>query len=78
MAGLTLAAVCGCWLWQRRNDDLSDDGNGSERASSTSCYAPPHYSRCSSFVQALPPPYNEVKLIIQIFFLLLDFVANSG
>ncbi|XP_044001886.1 uncharacterized protein LOC122848112 isoform X2 [Aphidius gifuensis] len=78
LAGLTLAAVCGCWLWQRRNDDLSDDGNGSERASSTSCYAPPHYSRCSSFVQALPPPYNEVTSKPDLYPLVIGFDEGIG
>jgi len=65
LAALAIAATCGFWLWKRRRSALSEDGTSSERTSTGPWYPPPHYSRCSSFVQALPPPYNEVlkKLI---------------
>lgn len=60
LAALAIAAICGFWLWKRRRAALSEDSVSSERTSSGPWYPPPHYSRCSSFVQALPPPYNEV------------------
>lgn len=57
---LAIAAACGFWLRKRRRSALSEDCASSERTSTGPWYPPPHYSRCSSFVQALPPPYNEV------------------
>ncbi|KAK0174492.1 hypothetical protein PV327_010254 [Microctonus hyperodae] len=78
LAGLTLAAVCGCWLWQRRRLGSSDDSSTSERASSSSCYPPPHYSRCSSFVQTLPPPYNEVTSKPDLYPLVIGFDEGMG
>lgn len=60
LAALAIAAICGFWLWKRRRSALADDCTSSERTSTGPWYPPPHYSRCSSFVQALPPPYNEV------------------
>lgn len=70
LAALAMAAICGFWLWKRRRSALSDDGTSSERTSTGPWYPPPHYSRCSSFVQALPPPYNEV------FKKLIDLMGN--
>ncbi|XP_034950542.1 uncharacterized protein [Chelonus insularis] len=78
LAGLTLAAVCGCWLWQRRRMGSSDDSTISDRMSSTSRYAPPHYSRCSSFVQALPPPYNEVTAKPDLYPLVIGYDEGMG
>lgn len=59
LAALAIAAIC-FWLRKRRRAALSEDSVSSERTSTGPWYPPPHYSRCSSFVQALPPPYNEV------------------
>ncbi|KAH0567487.1 uncharacterized protein LOC123266812 isoform X1 [Cotesia glomerata] len=78
LAGLTLAAVCGCWLWQRRRLGSSGDSSISDRASSSSFYPPPHYSRCSSFVQALPPPYNEVTAKPDLYPLVIGFDEGMG
>jgi len=61
LAALAVAATCGFWLWKRRRSTLSEDYVSSERTSTGPWYPPPRYSRCSSFVQALPPPYNEVS-----------------
>lgn len=68
LAGLAIAAACGCWLWKRRRMGSVENGTPSDRASAGSCYPPPHYSRCNSFIQALPPPYNEVSNIYVIYF----------
>ncbi|XP_057324770.1 uncharacterized protein LOC130667301 isoform X1 [Microplitis mediator] len=78
LAGLTLAAVCGCWLWQRRRLGSSGDSSISDRVSSSSFYPPPHYSRCSSFVQALPPPYNEVTAKPDLYPLVIGFDEGMG
>ncbi|KAG8037849.1 hypothetical protein G9C98_006060 [Cotesia typhae] len=50
----------------------------SDRASSSSFYLPPHYSRCSSFVQALPPPYNEVTAKPDLYPLVIGFDEGMG
>lgn len=61
---LLLAVLCACSLWKRRrqlcNWDATTASTQSEGDSAGSCYAPPQYSRCSSFHHA-PPPYTEVR-----------------
>lgn len=66
IAGLGITAFFGCWLWKRRHANNSDDYTPSDMVSTGSCYFPPHYSRCNSFVQTLPPPYNEVTHIFHM------------
>jgi len=86
LAALAVAASCGFWLWKRRRSTtLSEDYVSSERTSTGPWYPPPRYSRCSSFVQALPPPYNEVhsrRLILFALFAYLcsffPFVSGNG
>lgn len=48
----------------------------SERDSAGSCYAPPHYSRCSSFYHA-PPPYTEVKSKPELYPLVFSYTDGS-
>lgn len=72
LVGLAIAAACGCWLWKRHHSfrhrswspEIVEDFTSSDRGSSVSWYSPPRYSRSGSFVQALPPPYNEVYIYI--------------
>lgn len=82
LVGLAIAAACGCWLWKRHHSfrhrswspEIVEDFTSSDRGSSVSWYSPPRYSRSGSFVQALPPPYNEVyniTLIQYLHFLIL-------
>lgn len=68
LVGLAIAAACSCWLWKRHHSfrhrswspEIVEDFTSSDRESSVSWYAPPRYRCSGSFVQALPPPYNEV------------------
>lgn len=59
---IVIAILCACSLWKKRRQIC---GWGSPRPhsqsgdSTGSCYAPPQYSRCTSFHHA-PPPYAEV------------------
>ncbi|KAJ6638159.1 hypothetical protein Bhyg_10892 [Pseudolycoriella hygida] len=60
---LILAILCACSLWKKRRQlcgwGLSPGPHSQSGDSAGSCYAPPQYSRCSSFHHA-PPPYTEV------------------
>ncbi|XP_037025640.1 uncharacterized protein LOC119067017 isoform X2 [Bradysia coprophila] len=59
---LILAILCACSLWKKRRQlcGWGSPGPHSQSGDSAgSCYAPPQYSRCSSFHHA-PPPYTEV------------------
>ncbi|XP_039305222.1 uncharacterized protein LOC105207495 isoform X1 [Solenopsis invicta] len=78
LAALAIAATCGFWLWKRRRAALSDDSTSSERTSTGPWYPPPHYSRCSSFVQALPPPYNEVTAKPDLYPLVIGYDDSTG
>lgn len=59
---IVMAILCACSLWRKRRQ-LCGWGNARPHSqsgdSAGSCYAPPQYSRCSSFHHA-PPPYTEV------------------
>ncbi|XP_012220701.1 uncharacterized protein [Linepithema humile] len=79
LAALAIAATCGFWLWKRRRSlALSEDCTSSERTSTGPWYPPPHYSRCSSFVQALPPPYNEVTAKPDLYPLVIGYDNSLG
>lgn len=78
LTALAIAASYGFWLWKRRRSALSEDGMSSERTSTGPWYPPPHYSRCSSFVQALPPPYNEVTAKPDLYPLVIGYDDSSG
>ncbi|EFN66503.1 hypothetical protein EAG_10997 [Camponotus floridanus] len=78
LAALAIAAICGFWLWKRRRAALSEDSVSSERTSTGPWYPPPHYSRCSSFVQALPPPYNEVTAKPDLYPLVIGYDDTLG
>lgn len=82
LVGLAIAAACGCWLWKRHHSfrhrswspEIVEDFTSSDRGSSVSWYSPPRYSRSGSFVQALPPPYNEVNTYIYIYIHNIDAI----
>ncbi|KAG7205227.1 hypothetical protein KM043_018311 [Ampulex compressa] len=78
LVGLAIAAACGCWLWRRRRAALIEDCTSSDRTSAGPWYPPPHYSRCSSFIQTLPPPYNEVTAKPDLYPLVIGYNENSG
>ncbi|KAJ8683190.1 hypothetical protein QAD02_018982 [Eretmocerus hayati] len=78
LAGLVIAAGCGCWLCHKRRANMMDDASVSDRASTGSCYLPPHYSRCSSIAQAMPPPYNEVTAKPDLYPLVIGFDEGFG
>ncbi|XP_011497672.1 PREDICTED: uncharacterized protein LOC105362046 [Ceratosolen solmsi marchali] len=78
LVGLLIAAACGCWLCRRRHANMMEDGTISDRASTGSCYLPPHYSRCSSVVQAMPPPYNEVTAKPDLYPLVIGYDDGYG
>nr|KAF7431468.1 hypothetical protein H0235_004392 [Vespula pensylvanica] len=78
LSGLALAAIFGCWLWKRRRSAIIEDCASSDRASTGPWYPPPHYSRCSSFVQALPPPYNEVTAKPDLYPLVIGYDESNG
>ncbi|XP_047346470.1 uncharacterized protein LOC124947839 isoform X1 [Vespa velutina] len=78
LSGLALAAIFGCWLWKRRRSTIIEDCGSSDRASTAPWYPPPQYSRCSSFVQALPPPYNEVTAKPDLYPLVIGYDENNG
>ncbi|XP_032682519.1 uncharacterized protein LOC116849462 isoform X3 [Odontomachus brunneus] len=78
LTALAIAAACGFWLWKRRRSTLSEDCVSSERTSTGPWYPPPHYSRCSSFVQALPPPYNEVTAKPDLYPLVIGYDESTG
>ncbi|XP_011331182.2 uncharacterized protein LOC105275779 isoform X1 [Ooceraea biroi] len=78
LAALAIAATCGFWLWKRRRSVLSEDCVSSERTSTGPWYPPPRYSRCSSFVQALPPPYNEVTAKPDLYPLVIGYDESLG
>ncbi|XP_022918359.2 uncharacterized protein [Onthophagus taurus] len=89
----TLAGiVCACSLWKRHNNssgcwflccrDSGRDERTSQPDSTGSCYAPPQYSRCSSFHQA-PPPYSEVASKPDLYPLVISYngepiIKNNG
>ncbi|XP_053981883.1 uncharacterized protein LOC128878064 isoform X1 [Hylaeus volcanicus] len=79
LIGLAIAAAyIGCWLWRRRRSVMVEDCASSDRASTGPWYPPPHYSHCSSFVQALPPPYNEVTAKPDLYPLVIGYDEGSG
>lgn len=51
------------------------DEHTSEPDSNGSCYAPPQYSRCNSFLQA-PPPYSEVTSKPDLYPLVISYNAE--
>lgn len=59
-----MAVLCACSLWRKRRQLCgwgSPHPHSQSGDSAGSCYAPPQYSRCSSFLHA-PPPYTEVNI----------------
>lgn len=60
-----------CTGWSSSSNRVPSEGD-----SAGSCYAPPHYSRCSSFYHA-PPPYTEVKSKPELYPLVFSY-TNDG
>lgn len=50
----------------------------SEIDSAGSCYAPPQYSRCSSFHHAPPPPYTEVTSKPDLYPIVFSYNSDIG
>ncbi|XP_058808387.1 uncharacterized protein LOC131673989 isoform X3 [Phymastichus coffea] len=78
LAGLLISCGCACWLCRRRQAYMMEEGTISDRASTGSCYLPPHYSRCSSVGQAMPPPYNEVTAKPDLYPLVIGYDDGFG
>ncbi|XP_017762277.1 PREDICTED: uncharacterized protein LOC108552311 [Eufriesea mexicana] len=86
LVGLAIAAACSCWLWKRHHSfrhrswspEIVEDFTSSDRESSVSWYAPPRYRCSGSFVQALPPPYNEVTAKPNLYPLVIGYDEGSG
>ncbi|KAL7028614.1 hypothetical protein ACKWTF_005925 [Chironomus riparius] len=80
---IVIALLLICSLWKKRHtlfctgwSTSSNHRTPSEGDSAGSCYAPPHYSRCSSFYHA-PPPYNEVTSKPDLYPLVFSY-TNDG
>lgn len=80
---IVLALLLLCSLWKKRHvlfcSGWSTPSNRvppSEGDSAGSCYAPPHYSRCSSFYHA-PPPYSDVKSKPELYPLVFSYTDGS-
>ncbi|XP_076757307.1 uncharacterized protein LOC143427255 [Xylocopa sonorina] len=86
LIGLAIGTAFSCWLWKRHlsffhrswSPEIVEDFSSSDRGSSVSWYSPPHYSRSGSFVQALPPPYNEVTAKPNLYPLVIGHDEGSG
>ncbi|GAB0098419.1 Ribonuclease H2 subunit B [Sergentomyia squamirostris] len=80
---IILALLCACSLWKKRRQLCGWGASGaghsthSEGDSAGSCYAPPQYSRCSSFHHA-PPPYTEVTSKPDLYPLVFSCNGDSG
>lgn len=71
MVAIIIAILCACSLWRKRRQLCGWGSSGPHSQSGDSagsCYAPPQYSRCSSFHHA-PPPYTEVIKQVSIYLL---------
>lgn len=80
---IVIALLVLCSLWKKRHalfcagwSTSSSHRVPSEGDSAGSCYAPPHYSRCSSFYHA-PPPYTEVTSKPDLYPLVFSYL-NDG
>ncbi|KAG5682703.1 hypothetical protein PVAND_012037 [Polypedilum vanderplanki] len=79
---IVIALLLICSLWKKRHTlfctgwSSTNHRTPSEHDSAGSCYAPPHYSRCSSFYHA-PPPYNEVTSKPDLYPLVFSY-TNDG
>ncbi|XP_066601689.1 uncharacterized protein [Prorops nasuta] len=78
LAGLALASLIVYCLCKRPYYSTTDDDCSSERTSAGPWFPPPHYSRCSSFAQNLPPPYNEVTAKPDLYPLVIGYDDGSG
>ncbi|CAO1394938.1 unnamed protein product [Diamesa serratosioi] len=80
---VVLALLLFCSLWKKRRQFCSGWGSSSnhhsqsEGDSAGSCYAPPHYSRCSSFHHA-PPPYTEVTSKPDLYPLVFSYTNDNS
>ncbi|XP_037921789.1 probable serine/threonine-protein kinase dyrk2 isoform X2 [Hermetia illucens] len=81
VVAIILAILCACSLWKKRRQlcgwGLSDRHTQSEGDSAGSCYAPPQYSRCSSFHHP-PPPYTEVTSKPDLYPLVFTCNGDNG
>lgn len=84
MFAIVLALLLLCSLWKKRRalfcprwNSTSNNRAPSELDSTGSCYAPPHYSRCSSFYHA-PPPYQEVTSKPDMYPLVFSYTSDGS
>lgn len=83
MFAILLAVLLFCSLWKKRHilccgwSTSSNHRTPSELDSAGSCYAPPHYSRCSSFYHA-PPCYTEVTSKPDLYPLVFSYTSDGS
>ncbi|XP_055846835.1 uncharacterized protein LOC129912563 isoform X2 [Episyrphus balteatus] len=81
VVAILLALLCAYSLWKKRRTlcgwGFTDHHVQSEGDSAGSCYAPPQYSRCSSFHHP-PPPYTEVTSKPDLYPLVFTCNSDNG
>ncbi|XP_055384869.1 probable serine/threonine-protein kinase DDB_G0282963 [Condylostylus longicornis] len=81
VVAILLSILCAYSLWKKRRQFCgwrsSDHHTQSEGDSAGSCYAPPQYSRCSSFHHP-PPPYTEVTSKPDLYPLVFTCNSENG
>ncbi|XP_037937266.1 uncharacterized protein LOC119672660 [Teleopsis dalmanni] len=81
VVAIILAVLCAYSLWKKRRTlcgwGFPEHHAQSEGDSAGSCYAPPQYSRCSSFHHP-PPPYTEVTSKPDLYPLVFTCNSDNG
>ncbi|XP_034135613.1 uncharacterized protein LOC117588440 isoform X1 [Drosophila guanche] len=81
VVAIILAILCAYSLWKKRRTlcgwGFNEHHTQSEGDSAGSCYAPPQYSRCSSFHHP-PPPYTEVTSKPDLYPLVFTCNSDNG
>ncbi|XP_055911565.1 uncharacterized protein LOC129945721 isoform X2 [Eupeodes corollae] len=81
VVAILLALLCAYSLWKKRRTlcgwGFTEHHVQSEGDSAGSCYAPPQYSRCSSFHHP-PPPYTEVTSKPDLYPLVFTCNSDNG
>ncbi|CRK91197.1 CLUMA_CG004880, isoform A, partial [Clunio marinus] len=83
LLAILISLLLFCSLWKKRRtfcsgwSTSSSHRTTSEGDSAGSCYAPPHYSRCTSFYHA-PPPYTEVTSKPELYPLVFTYTSDAS
>ncbi|KAL9880615.1 uncharacterized protein LOC119644750 [Glossina fuscipes] len=81
VVAIILAILCAYSLWKKRRTlcgwGFNEHNAQSEGDSAGSCYAPPQYSRCNSFLHP-PPPYTEVTSKPDLYPLVYTCNGDNG